>query len=260
MRFVAFLDILGFSEHVGTTELQKLLTRLSAVNRQGLKVARRIGRFQRDADQYPDELLSFSFSDTFILCSLDDSDDSFAKIVIGSFVLTRMLFGQGFPVRGAITLGEAEAVPETSHFAGKAIVRAALLEKSQDWFGVIVDPEIITPAREELLKSNLLGGITLRYAAPFKKDSPINGEVRVINWRMNLRARLGIRSLFLNPKEERAALKLENTLTFCRFLRQNSLIEYRPPPGFPAAVWQVPLYPHGKPTGDGPEEALEDGL
>ena len=78
------------------------------------------------------------------MCSRDTSAESLNTIIIATFILTRGLFALISPVRGAITKGEADYIPNTDHLIGKAIIDAARLEKEQNWCGVIISPEVLS--------------------------------------------------------------------------------------------------------------------
>jgi hypothetical protein len=191
MRFVSFLDILGFADLVESTEvkivIEKLQSTLSMV-----PVAKALGVFPNipnkfgnfDPEKQLPALSVFSFSDTFVISSSDDSAMNFFQIVIGTSLLSKYLFAAGLPVRGAITCGEAEYIPGTAHLVGRAVIRAARLEKAQDWFGIIIDPEILTPEREQVLALPLVSPVVVSYHVPFKQMNHIPNPCRVINWRL----------------------------------------------------------------------------
>jgi|GEM_PF-3865396 len=125
MRYIAFIDILGFGDLIENTPLPEVLCRLQmAVN--GTVFAQHLNVLTHDLSLTGSEtwgdfgsivsadakcLDCFSFSDTFVLSSADDSLVSFFQIIVGTAVLSQHLFAMKFPVRGAITLGEAEAIP-----------------------------------------------------------------------------------------------------------------------------------------------------
>jgi hypothetical protein len=237
MRFIAFIDILGFGSMIESTPLPEIINRLYlAFN--GVTFAQHLNILnevlpltERATISEIGSLLSadarcldyFSFSDTFVLSSTDDSNLSFFQIVVGTAILTQQLFAMKFPVRGAITFGEAEAIPGTHHLVGRAIVRAAKLEKAQDWFGAIIDPELVNNERLNILRMPMISPLVVPYVVPVKSGSGLSGELQTINWRFNLTAQEGIASL-LPPSEDPSAMKKRNnTLEYCHFLRQNRL-------------------------------------
>jgi hypothetical protein len=230
MRYVSFLDILGFANLVESTKLADVMGRLSHVLSAVLPTVKGLGKVPNDPRQFHvgltvHKLTVFSFSDTFVLYSEDDSHDSFFQIVAGSKLFCSNLMSIGLPVRGALTLGEAEHIPNTQHLVGKAIVRAARLEKIQEWFGVVIDPQIIDRRHQQILDMPILKPLTVDYTVPVKQGESLPIPTRVINWRFNLVAQNGIASLFPESSNPSHQLKRQNTLDFCRWLRGQNLVE-----------------------------------
>lgn len=229
MRFVSFMDILGFADLVESSDLDVIIQRMRATLSM-VPVVLSLGHFRKDAKTQSLELIAslpklnvFSFSDTFVLASHDDSAISFFQVVVGSALFAKYLFAASLPVRGAITCGEAEYIPGTSHLVGRAVIRAARLEKQQDWFGVIVDPEILTSERQMILSLPLVKPLVVQYAVPLKPGTGIINPCTVINWRFNLEVQQGTGSLFPNTSDSLHSAKRDNTLAFCRWLRDNNL-------------------------------------
>lgn len=229
MRFVSFLDILGFADLVESTPVQIVIEKIESTLSM-VPVAQALGVFpnipKKPGDFDPAKLppLSvFSFSDTFVLSSASESAVSFFQTVIGTALLSKYLFAAGLPVRGAITCGEAEYIPGTAHLVGRAIIRAARLEKAQNWFGIIIDPDILTPEREQVLALPLVSPFVVSYDVPFKQMNAIQNPCRVINWRFNIEVQSGTASLLPVGADPAHGIKRDNTLKFCRWLRENNL-------------------------------------
>ncbi len=161
----------------------------------------------------------FSFSDTFVLCSRDATPESLNAIIIATFILSRSLFAFGFPVRGAITKGEADYIPNTNHLVGKAIIEAARLEKRQNWFGVIISPEVLPIGNKKDGLWESAAQILAEYPVPFKNEENIPHIV--INWRLNLIVKYGTKSLLPEPFDMQSEIKISNTLKFARYLRNS---------------------------------------
>jgi hypothetical protein len=159
----------------------------------------------------------FSFSDTFVICSRDTTPESLNTIIIATFILSRNLFALGFPVRGAITKGEADYIPNTNHLIGKAIIEAARLEKRQNWFGVILSPEVLPIGNNENTLCKSAVQILTEYSVPFKDGENI--PHLVINWRLNLVVKYGTKSLLPKPFDMQSKTKIDNTLKFAKYLR-----------------------------------------
>jgi hypothetical protein len=150
-RYIAFLDILGFSDMILNTDLNEILKKFEPVLFL-IPYAEALGEWtnlEGHINLENKKCSCFSFSDTFVLCSRDATPESLNTIIIATFILSRNLFALGFPVRGAITKGEADCIPNTNHLIGKAIIEASKLEKRQNWFGVILSPEVLSIENNE---------------------------------------------------------------------------------------------------------------
>lgn len=120
MRYVSFLDILGFGSLIESSKLEDVIRQLSHVLSSVLPTVKSLGQLPSDPCLFHvkltvHKLTIFSFSDTFILYSEDDSPDSFFQIVAGSKIFCTHLMSIGLPVRGAITLGECVLFPADVH-------------------------------------------------------------------------------------------------------------------------------------------------
>jgi hypothetical protein len=221
-RYVAFLDILGFGSIVEHHPLSEILDTLSIVYSKTEEV-RRVGARARSDGTFPitEQTNLFPFSDTFVLSSFDATETSFVNIVASTSLMARYLFGCRLPVRGAITKGEADLIPHTNHLIGKAVIRAKNLEETQDWFGIIIDPELqFNNSINYFLNSPALKPVIVEYLVPFK-----NGEksCKIINWRFNWKVQNGTKSIFTPTSKEKDKIKIQNTLKFCKWIRDNNL-------------------------------------
>jgi hypothetical protein len=128
-RYIAFLDILGFSDLILHTDLKEILKKFELISFL-IPYAEALGEWKNFGGRIHagnKRCSCFSFSDTFVLCSRDATTESLNTIIIATFILSRNLFALGFPVRGAITKGEADYIPNTDHLVGKAIIGRVLI-------------------------------------------------------------------------------------------------------------------------------------
>lgn len=213
-RYVAFLDILGFSELVNTEPLGTVMRRIE-VALDSLSRARDAGPMVGIQDVAVRPVRAFSFSDTFVLLSDNDSQEAFLSFFVAATLLTRNLFAQALPVRGAITFGEADFVPHTPHAIGKAIVAAHVLEKRQEWLGVVIDESTFPPSVRPVLDHRDFAAVITRWDVPAKKNE-ILSRALVVNWRYNLELPQGAASLFRSSRDPTAPQKIQNTLDFVR--------------------------------------------
>lgn len=228
-RFVAFLDILGFAEMIETEPIEKIMGELhNAIH--SVQLSEHLNTLAHDPQTKSLRLESrakcletFSFSDSFVLCSQDSSLASFRQILAGTFFLTRSLFVSGLPVRGAITCGEVSCIPCTNHMAGKAIIRAARLEKKQNWFGVIIDSACLTIERLEFLNNLEMRVAYVPYPVPLKDQDEPSAQLFALNWRYRLLIERGTASLFRNSEKREHFVKQANTLAFAKYVRNQGL-------------------------------------
>jgi hypothetical protein len=230
MRFVSFLDILGFADIVESMPIQTVLRSLE-VTLSMVPLVRSLGSVPGVAEPQfhikakESNVTIFSFSDTFVLATRDDSPTSLFQIVAGTAIFSTYLFAAKLPVRGAITCGEAEYIHGTSHMVGRAIVRAARLEKCQEWFGVVIDPDILNAERLQILSIPLLKPLVVDYNVPLKPGAGIPNPCKVVNWRFNMVVQHGVSSLLREGADPIHKTKRRHTLEFCRWLRTQGLAE-----------------------------------
>ncbi len=220
-RYISFLDILGFSDIVMNGELDKILKKMRMIMNY-VPIVESLGKVVKKgeklvANRKLKKCSCFSFSDTFIIITQDISKESLNIIISATFQLARGLFASGFPIRGAITKGEADYIENTNHLIGKAIIKAAKLEKKQNWFGITIDSEVLSQNNIDLL-NNDTSNVISEYDVPLKNKT--NKRYYVINWRLNLWVKDGIESLLPKPFDDRSKLKFDNTLKFSKYIRE----------------------------------------
>lgn len=217
-RYVTFLDILGFAEMVKAKELAEM-QRLLHLAIQSIQIAKWGGIHKGVPSLNEKPPLVFSFSDTFVLASRDSSDSALASYVVTSALLTQYLFAQTLPVRGAMTFGEADFIAGTDHMLGKGIVKAAELEKQQNWFGVLVDLPSMPAGVQKIFEAAEFAPLFARWDVPTKGGGVLSNAL-VVNWRNNLVVEGGTKSLFAKPPDDAARNKIENTLKFAKHMRE----------------------------------------
>jgi hypothetical protein len=133
--YVALFDVLGFTN---------LIARESHVK----ELEEYIGCV-KNATQTPEgspKVQYVLFSDSIILTTTDPGEDSFKALIQACSHLFRSLLAGEFPVRGAIAFGSFFRSQEDASgvfVAGKPIVEAYHVEKSQDWIGIKLGDSVI---------------------------------------------------------------------------------------------------------------------
>jgi hypothetical protein len=173
------------------------------------------------------------FSDSIMLFALDESDESFLKLVVYSWRVVQALLATGMHPRGAIAFGEMHVNETANIFLGKALAEAYELEQIQDWVGVALAPSacaryaeivdgVASPKNGQpsflvrqmvLLKRterSFLGRLLKLFPfTRYKKQSLV-----VINWRWNLVAKYGSRSLLPQSSVPSVRQKTANTVEY----------------------------------------------
>ena len=148
-RTVAFIDILGFKSIVETSTADELGLRFTNVIGKSLSsLNRKLGDFPDEPTLFPNftrdqsYCINFAFSDSIILVSKDESEESCLALLIFALRVSQILIGNRFPVRGAITYGDMYVDLARSLFLGKAMTSAYELEQRQNWIGLVIDDSI----------------------------------------------------------------------------------------------------------------------
>jgi len=221
-RYVAFLDIMGFAALVKELPLETVKAHVAQALR-ALERSQAAGPML-GFDQVPVQPVHvFSFSDTFVLLSDGDSIGALLSFLSATIYLTRTLYSQSLPVRGAVTFGEADFTGVgSSHAVGKAIIAAAELEKQQDWLGIAIDEAGFPDAGRALIARKEFAPVLLRWDVPLKEGRHLKAAL-VVNWFYNLRLQQDVKGLFRPSGDAGAQAKIENTLNFADHLQRSGL-------------------------------------
>lgn len=231
-RTVALLDILGFRAMIENESTNNLGKRFSDIVGQGLSA------MNRPRERIPGELMffpnlnptdtyctTFIFSDTVILISKSDSEIDCLALLIYCWKAMQLLIGGKFPVRGAVTHGEMYVNEKQNLFLGSALTSAYELEQKQNWIGAVID-QSVSDAFPEVLIANLPSPSIRTSLFPVYQVPMKSGQIQsyhTINWRYNLDAIDGTKSFFNDDDEWSVKAKIENTLTYAHYIRQNDL-------------------------------------
>ncbi|HLV46678.1 MAG TPA: hypothetical protein VKY32_06515 [Flavobacterium sp.] len=201
MKYVAFLDILGFKDLVLNNEHGRLIALYEIVFADTVDVALANGKIiiKKEENKLlytPDRskilVNSIIVSDSVILWTDDCSVKSLIDILISTKYLLNHSFVMGFPLRGAMSKGEFSAFTRNNMscknnsintYLGRALVEAYQLESQQNWSGFIIEEKDLVP--EEVVDFNLLqclinNNLICNYPIPFKEK--MEGNYFSINW------------------------------------------------------------------------------
>lgn len=255
-KYIAFLDILGFSEIVNNSSQEEMAHIMSILVRDI-----QMGLTSEDVGKTKTKLYSYGFapdlaevttnsillSDTLVFWSNDDSVESFYALVKLVYVLMNTeAYYFHIALRGAITFGELGflggqldlplAELNLSSVYGKAIVEAYQYEKNQEWMGCLVTRKAIdsfmSQEPNEVLRADIFTKYIIEYDVPFKAPSGIIREKNhVIKWARTWEADRfaeDIRKCFTQhqkldeiPSNSSVQAKFNNTIEFTKYVEQN---------------------------------------
>lgn len=230
-RAIAFIDVLGFKQMIGNQSASELGEKYKRAIKYALEKYSFNADFSQEPSFFPemsasDEYcISHVFSDSIILASYDDTENNCLKLLIFTYRLMRTMFAQGFLVRGGISYGDMYVELEDSVFVGTALTEAYELEMKQEWAGITIHENLVNAFPRifdgSLEYSGYLNCLFVKYLVPMKR-----GKVKIeftINWRWNLVVQKGTKSLLGEPEDWAAKLKIDNTLAYAKYIRENYL-------------------------------------
>lgn len=131
-KYVAFLDVLGFSSLVEKKDQEKLENYFFVIDE--------AFKFFEDKRKKIKKLI---ISDSIILTAPDTEED-FMHMLSSIRTLQALLATYGIWVRGGITFGEVFVDNDKNIIVGKGYIKAYLLEKEAIYPRVIIDPSILS--------------------------------------------------------------------------------------------------------------------
>lgn len=164
--FVAFIDVLGFSELVARDKVSQMLDAYRAIIEESTKLSK---------------LQYVVFSDSILLSTPDESEESLWSILAGSSRLLYRFLTGGIPARGTISCGQFVRSAQGRSgviVAGNPILDAYRYEQLQDWVGIMLSPTLL---REQ---SGLLGKQSLTAGLP--QLSPLHTSWCLLFWRCDI--------------------------------------------------------------------------
>lgn len=161
-RYVAVLDILGFKGKLLELGASKLFEVYKSSIRKANKIFAekhevvtvhtflRPNTFEevtnhtshQSIDAYTRLEQPIVFSDSIILFSKNDTQDSLIELCNYASTIFKIFLIHELPIRGAITFGSCILMPDSKIFLGEAIVNAHIIEQSLDVIGIVVDPGV----------------------------------------------------------------------------------------------------------------------
>lgn len=134
-RFVAFFDILGFKERVMRESHDETFELLKTINGATSLIENRVNSHS-ESERKDTAIYIVTFSDSIIMFSKNDNEDSFSKFMLSANVLFAFAMKEGIPLKGGIAHGEITVHKEKKIYFGQPIIDAYLLEEELYYFGV----------------------------------------------------------------------------------------------------------------------------
>ncbi len=131
--YVAFIDVLGFTEMVYDDQFNTLQGYINTVQDQ----------FMVKFNEEGNVIKILSISDSIILLTLTENEANFMKLIEAVQEIQAALALKDIWLRGAISFGMVYYVPEKNILIGKGFINAYNLEKEAIYPRVIIDPKII---------------------------------------------------------------------------------------------------------------------
>lgn len=132
LRYVAYLDILGFKDYVMRNSIHTVYSRLKALN------ALRPEEQDPDYESETSKRIKFTiFSDSVFIFSKDDDFVSLRHFLTYVKRVMRMALRKEIPLKGAIAYGNMAVDVKNNLFCGQPIVDAYLLEEDLQYMGVV---------------------------------------------------------------------------------------------------------------------------
>jgi hypothetical protein len=175
-RYVAFLDIMGFKDRVFREtheDVLKFMERMSSYIKSIESHA-----MKKIIEQNKGVTRPVFFSDSILLVTNNDSEDSLESIITACGYLIWNCLRMGIPLKGAISHGMQTADFDQSLHIGKALIDAYLLQNDIFFYGVVFHHTMEQKLQDILTHRENIEVVL--YDTPFKKVGKIKHYV--IDW------------------------------------------------------------------------------
>ena len=182
-RYVAHLDIMGFSEVVKKNDdkAYMVLKAIKEFQSQVWESENKLYNGKPITIRPPNAVL---LSDTILLYSSGSSYNSLCSILMHSANLFIHLFNHNIPIRGGIAHGDFIADEKNSLYVGKAFLDARDAGENAQWIGIVIEPNILKTQEKNI--SKLDGKFLVEWNIPLKRKCLSKRKKfqkgMVINW------------------------------------------------------------------------------
>lgn len=163
-RYVGFIDIMGFKDMVMRSNHDEIYRMMKVIDK-----AKTLNE-NLSATEDHELIRSTTFSDSIMLYTKDNTDESLGALIEVISGLTNDLFIEGIPHKGSIAFGKMTLDTERSIFFGQPLIDAYLLQEELYFYGIIVHGS----AEEKLEKRVIQYPFVSKYNCPLKKGKSIH--------------------------------------------------------------------------------------
>lgn len=174
-RYVAFIDIMGFSNYVYRNEHELVKNRMLKFENIVSRTENAARTAAKSMDGLDKGIRTLVFSDSVLILSTDSSKASLESIIITCQLLMANCLKSGIAIKGAISYGMITADFNKSLFFGKALIDAYQLEEQLTFYGIVIDHKVQKKMRVLKVESIYI----LNQSVPTKSGNISHGHV---NW------------------------------------------------------------------------------
>ncbi|WNH10851.1 hypothetical protein [Thalassobellus suaedae] len=177
-RFIAFIDIMGFSNYVYRNEHSVVKKRMNKLQSILEDTEKKINDLKKDTLK-SESIKSVIFSDSILLITKGNSEDDLKTILFTCQVFLTNCIIDKIPIKGAISYGTLTADFNKSLFFGKALIDSYNLQEELFMYGIVLDYKI----EKQLLKKKDAGnGYCIQCKTPTKSGNITHYNIDWMCW------------------------------------------------------------------------------
>lgn len=249
-KFIAYFDFLGFGQFIENNDFEYQMKIIEHVILRDIEfiLSENRGIFKdnrRVADLQFSDINCINFSDTIVLWTNDDTDESLKTMLKVAHNINWKFTRFSFPLRGCLVYDEIQDINyrhenmknnvyNVNSLYGKGLVRAHKKAEKQQWSGTVIDETVIQEIENrQHIADDLLKPYAIKYKVPYKNNecfpdeyvfnliNPCNSNTAYNNWKENIVNNFSAHKKSVNTDDVRQ--KLNNTLQFLQVLCQTSV-------------------------------------
>lgn len=161
-----------------------------------------------------------SFSDSIILFSCDDSEESATDIILESAQILSDAITNEIPMKGAIAFGEMTVDTEKSLYFGKPLIDAYELHKELQIYGVVLHHTTQKRFEDINMKEILDSLFAGKYAVPMKSGRIIH---HFLDWMLFSESPVDAVNKLYNNVSGTPRLYVDNTIEYINWFEEQTI-------------------------------------